>query len=137
MIIGLQLYSIRDLITEDNLWETLQKVRDAGYNAVEFAGYYDVPADEMKQKLEEIGLKPYSSHVPLDQLRDELDEVVDYAKTVGLEWVICPFAELKDKEEIDEVANLLEVKRLCNHMELRLAITITVMSLRRLMMNLP
>lgn len=107
MVIGLQLYSIRELITKDNLWEALGKVRAAGYNAVEFAGYYDVPATEFKAKLEEIGLEPYSSHVPLEHMRDRLDEVVEYSKDIGLSWVICPMAHTETLEQIEDLAKVL------------------------------
>lgn len=107
MVIGLQLYSIRELITEDNLWDVLGKVQAAGFNAVEFAGYYDVPAKEFKAKLEELGLEPYSSHVPYEHLKDKLDEVVEYSKDIGLSWVICPFARTETVEQIEELAKVL------------------------------
>ena len=107
MVIGLQLYSIRELITKDNLWDILGKVKEAGFNAVEFAGYYDIPAEEFKTKLDEIGLEPYSSHVPYEHMRDKLDDVVEYSKGIGLSWVICPFAQTDTLEQIEELAKVL------------------------------
>ena len=62
--IGLQLYSVRDDIKND-FKGTLQKVKDMGYEAVEFAGLFGYSGAEVKAMCEEVGVKPLSAHVPL------------------------------------------------------------------------
>ncbi len=104
--IGLQLYSVRDLLDGDVLG-MLKKVAACGYTCVEFAGYYGLEAAELLQLCQEAGLEPYSSHVPLERLRDELPKVVEEAKTLGLSYVICPYATFETVEDIDQVAGLL------------------------------
>lgn len=104
--IGLQLYSLREYVGEDPVG-MLRKVKECGFNAVEFAGYYDFDATELKSILDEIGLDPLSSHVPFQTLEERLDEVVDYSTKLGLKFVICPAAKLETAEDCKEVAAVL------------------------------
>ena len=62
--IALQLYSVRDDMAAD-FEGTLKKVKELGYDGVEFAGLYGKTAAEVKALCEEIGLTPISAHVPL------------------------------------------------------------------------
>ena len=62
--VGLQLYSIRDDMAKD-FKGTLQKVKDMGYDGVEFAGLFDNSPEQIKAWCKEIGLEPVSAHVPL------------------------------------------------------------------------
>ena len=82
--IGLQLYTLRDEASHDFIG-TLSKVADIGYRAVEFAGYGDIPAKEMKKVLDDLGLKAISSHVGLpfaqrEQLMSTLAWHIEYNK---------------------------------------------------------
>ena len=49
--IGLQLYSLKERCAE-NLIGTLADVAKAGYDGVEFAGYFGVPSKELKKQLD-------------------------------------------------------------------------------------
>lgn len=64
---GLQLYTIRTLLEKD-FFGTLKEVAGYGYEGVQFAGYYDTPADRLKEALNEYGLKAAGSHVPYEQV---------------------------------------------------------------------
>ncbi|WP_100404916.1 sugar phosphate isomerase/epimerase family protein [Bacillus solitudinis] len=88
--LGIQLYTLRHE-TEKDFVGTLKKVKDIGYEGVEFAGFGNLQADEMKQVLDDLGLKGISSHVQLDQLKDNLEDVIAYHKTVGIDTIVCPF----------------------------------------------
>ena len=48
--IGVQLYSLREQMKED-FEGTLKKVREIGYDCVEFAGYYDYSVEELNKYL--------------------------------------------------------------------------------------
>lgn len=98
--IGLQLYTLRDETAED-FRGTLRKVAELGYEGVEFAGYGDIPADEMKALLDELGLKAISSHVPLQAMRTDLQKEIDYLKTIGAEYIICPYLAPEDRPQGD------------------------------------
>ncbi|MDD4369242.1 MAG: sugar phosphate isomerase/epimerase [Oscillospiraceae bacterium] len=104
--IALQLYSIREFLEQD-FTGTLKKVKACGFDAVEFAGYYGYPAASLKQMLTDLGLEPYSSHVPFEMLRDHPDEAVAFAHELGLSYVICPGAPLNSQEDIRQAAAVL------------------------------
>ena len=44
---GIQMYSLRDIACDD-LEKALQTASQIGYKAVEFAGFYDCPAAQVK-----------------------------------------------------------------------------------------
>ncbi len=90
MKIGLQLYTLRDETAKD-FAGTLRQVAEMGYEGVEFAGYGDASAEEMRDLLNELGLVAFGSHVSLQRLEENLDEEIAYLKTVGATYVICPY----------------------------------------------
>ena len=61
--IGLQLYSVREDMQKD-FEGTLKKVKEMGYDGVEFAGLYGKTAAEVKAICKEVGLVPISAHIP-------------------------------------------------------------------------
>lgn len=98
--IGLQMYTLREETKADFIG-TLRKVAELGYEGVEFAGYGGVSAEDMKALLQELGMKAVGSHVGLQALRDNLQGEIDYVKTIGGQYLICPFmpAELRQDAE--------------------------------------
>ena len=65
--IALQLYSVRDDLEKD-FEGTLKKVKELGYDGVEFAGLYGKSPAEVKALCEKYGLVPISAHVPFVDL---------------------------------------------------------------------
>ncbi len=86
--IGLQLYSVRDLMAKD-FDGTLSKVRTAGYTVVETAGYYDRSAVDFRKAMDKAGLRCVSTHHTLNLLETQLDQWIDYGHTLGLEYIVC------------------------------------------------
>ncbi|MEW9699187.1 sugar phosphate isomerase/epimerase family protein [Paenibacillus sp. SI8] len=99
--IGLQLYTLRDNMAQD-MEGTLRHVAKLGYEGVEFAGYYDMPAAQLKQLLDEIGLKAIGSHVSLDNLRNNLQGEIDYLRTLGAKYIICPFVVEEQRQTAEQ-----------------------------------
>lgn len=114
-IVGLQMYSLRDM-TENDFPGTLRKVAELGYQAVEFAGYFGMAAGELKALLDELNLKAPSAHIGLtfddpDNLSANLAKEIEYAKELGLEYIITPWAPLPEEPtlaDIRELAAILE-----------------------------
>jgi sugar phosphate isomerase/epimerase len=88
--IGVQLYTVRDLMKND-FEGTIAKVAQIGYKEVEFAGYFGRTADQVKAVLEKNGLKAPSTHVQYDELDDKFPSVIEFSKTIGLDYIICPW----------------------------------------------
>lgn len=100
MGIGLQLFTLRDETAQD-FRGTLRKVAEMGYEGVEFAGYGGIPAEEMKALLDELGLQAIGSHVGLELLRNDLQKEIDYLKTIGAKYMMCPYVAPEDRENAE------------------------------------
>jgi len=93
--IGLQLYSVRELLPKD-FEGTLRKVREDGYTEVEAAGYYDKTAAEFRKAMDGAGLRCVSTHHALSLLQAKLDELIDYGHELGLDYIICSSSQRRD-----------------------------------------
>ena len=94
--VGLQLYSVREFMKQD-FYGTLKAVRDMGYEYVEFAGYFDKSAEEIKSILDELGLKCISVHQNLDGYEPDPAALVSFLKTFGVKYSVIPWYK---KEEL-------------------------------------
>ena len=84
--IGVQLYTVRDQAEKD-LPSTLAQIKKIGYEEVEtYWNVYDHPAAELRKMILDAGLKVPSGHFNYEGLPDKLD----YAKQLGVEFVVCP-----------------------------------------------
>lgn len=98
--VGLQLYSVREQCASD-LPGTLAAVSKIGYRAVEFAGYYDRSAKDLRKLLDDHGLVACGTHTPYESvLGDKLKETVEFNRTIGNKFLIVPWMnEAKSKQE--------------------------------------
>lgn len=92
--IGLQLYSVASDMGKD-VYSTLKKTAELGYTGVEFAGYFNVPAEQMKAWLDELGLKAYSSHFDVFA---NYEQDIDYLKKVGAKNAVLPYSPAFESE---------------------------------------
>ncbi len=88
--VGVQLYTVRDLM-KDDFEGTIAKVAKVGYKEVEFAGYFGRTASQINDVLAKNGLKAPSTHVQYDELDDKFPSVIEFSKAIGLEYIICPW----------------------------------------------
>ncbi|HUV62840.1 MAG TPA: sugar phosphate isomerase/epimerase [Sedimentisphaerales bacterium] len=88
--IGLQLYSVREDCKRD-LPGTIAAVGKMGYDGVEFAGYYDRSAEELRKMLDDNGLVCCGTHTQVDTLlEDNLAKTIEFNKTLGNKYLIVP-----------------------------------------------
>jgi sugar phosphate isomerase/epimerase len=99
--VGVQLYTVRDLMKED-FDGTIAKVAQVGYKEVEFAGYFGHTAQQVKDILQKNGLTAPSTHVQYDELDEKFPSVIEFSKTVGMDYIICPWIpeELRKSPDI-------------------------------------
>ncbi|MEM2889586.1 MAG: sugar phosphate isomerase/epimerase [Candidatus Bathyarchaeia archaeon] len=89
--IALQLYSVRDDCARD-LPGTLKAVADMGYDGVEFAGYYNRSAEELRRLVDDLGLKVAGTHIGLNTLQgEELKKTVEFNRVLGNKFLIVPW----------------------------------------------
>ena len=85
MKFAVQLYSVRDHINDGkDMLDVLGKVKEIGFDGVEFAGYFGLSAEELKARCDELGLTVVGSHLGLDDfLPENLEKTLNYGKTLG------------------------------------------------------
>ena len=93
--LSVQLWSLKSVISDFK--GTMEAIKKAGYDGVEFCGdstfYGNMEAGELKAYLDSIGLVSSGAHVGYAMLRDNLDEVIAYHKTLGSRYIIVPDSE--------------------------------------------
>lgn len=89
--IALQLYSLRDDAARD-FPSVVRAAAEIGYAGVEFAGYFGMDSKDLRALLDELNLKAVSTHIGFDQLSNRLEDVLDYAETLGMSHIVCPGA---------------------------------------------
>jgi len=88
--IGLQLYTVRGDCGKD-FPGTVAAVAKMGYAGVDFAGYYGRNAQQIKQILDDNGLKCCGSHIGLGTMQgDQLARTIEFHKAIGNKFLIVP-----------------------------------------------
>jgi len=99
--IGLQLYTVRDLMKQD-FDGTLAKVAATGYKEVEFAGYFDRSPKDVRAAVDRHGLTAPSAHIDYKSLSDDkFPAVIEAAKVVGHEYLVNPWIEEEIRKQPD------------------------------------
>jgi sugar phosphate isomerase/epimerase len=80
--IALQLYTLREQASED-FTGMLKSVAEAGYGAVEFAGYGELDASALRTIIDNLGLRAISSHVPFQRMVTEPGAVLNELRVLG------------------------------------------------------
>lgn len=98
--IGLQLYTVRDLMKQD-FDGTLAKVAAVGYKEVEFAGYFDHSPKDVRAAVDRHVLTAPSAHIDYKNLGDKFPEVIEAAKVVGHEYLVNPWIDEEIRKQPD------------------------------------
>lgn len=86
--IGLQIFTVRNQLPKD-FEGTLTKIAAIGYTEVEAAEFFGHSAAAVKRMMAQAGLKCVSAHYALPDLLKATPQIIDYAKTLGLRYVVC------------------------------------------------
>jgi sugar phosphate isomerase/epimerase len=105
--LGLQLYTVRSEMGKD-FEGSLQKVAAIGYKEVEFAGYYNKSPKEVREILDRHGLTAPSTHTPLTDIQNKLDQAIEGSKVIGHRFMICPYLDAKVRQSLDDYKRLAE-----------------------------
>jgi sugar phosphate isomerase/epimerase len=99
--IALQLYTLREQASEDFVG-MLKRVAEAGYGAVEFAGYGGLETAELRTIIDDLGLRAISSHVPFQRMETEPGAVLEELRVLGCEYAVVPGIpkEMRGKESL-------------------------------------
>ena len=97
---GLQLYTVRNDLKEENALEVMQKIKEAGYSYVQVAG--DLATIERTGLLAKAaGLRVVGSSSNISTVLDDFDKAIEIHKSIGA-YDIGVSANLKSIAEVEE-----------------------------------
>ncbi len=113
--IGLQLYSLREMVKDEGIQPVLETVAKMGYTHVETAGYDDgkiyglAPAD-FKKRVEDLGLRCTSAHLSQSITKDNeaevmawWDKAIETYNQVGAKYLVQPWMPINDQTTVDDM----------------------------------
>ncbi len=105
--IGLQLYTVRDQMKKD-FDGTIAKVAATGYQEAEFAGYFGRTPQQVKAVLERNHMTAPSAHIPIEDLRAKLPQVIEAAHVIGHQYIVNPWVNVEDRGPLDKWKKLAD-----------------------------
>lgn len=99
-VIGAQLYTLREYLkTPKDIAESLKKVREIGYEAVQISGMGPIDVEELKKILDGEGLTVCITHLPFQRLQNEIEEVIREHKILECKYVAVGSMPLEYRDE--------------------------------------
>ncbi|MFI4911193.1 MAG: sugar phosphate isomerase/epimerase family protein [Sedimentisphaeraceae bacterium JB056] len=110
--LGAQLFTLRDYLkTPSQVADTLKKVRQIGYEAVQVSGMCQIDEAELCRMLDGEGLVCAATHEPADMILDQPEKVAERLDKLGCKYTAYPFPagiEFKTKEDVLGLASKLD-----------------------------
>jgi sugar phosphate isomerase/epimerase len=128
-IVGLQLYSVRDDMTNDPLG-SLKQLAGMGYVYVEHANYvdrkfYGYPSAEFKRVLDDLGLKMISGHTVMGKehwdesgkdFSDSWKLTIDDAAVLEQKYVVSPWMDESMRKTYDDFRHYMDIFNKCGEL---------------------
>lgn len=118
--VGVQLYTVRDLIAKDAKG-TIKQVAGLGYSEVENFGYngkfFGMTASEYKTFLGDMGLKPASGHYMYGNFGNRQvpgtivygwEKAVEDAKAIGQDYMVVAYLMPNERKSLDDYKKIAE-----------------------------
>lgn len=113
--IGLQLYSLRDLVKEEGIQKVLETAAKMGYKNLETASYdngkiYGLAPAEFKKMVNDLGMKCTSAHLGQAFTKEKeaevmswWDQAIDAHNELGVKYMVQPWMPVNDKTTLDDL----------------------------------
>lgn len=89
MKFAVQMYSMRYFINEHGVEAAFKIIAEAGFEGVEFAGFYGMSSEKIQVLLEKYNLKAVSAHVDVN----DIDGQLPYLKKLGINYAVIPYVD--------------------------------------------
>ena len=113
--IGLQLYSLRDLVKEEGIQKVLETAAKMGYKNLETASYdngkiYGVAPSEFKKMVNDLGMKCTSAHLGQAFTKEKeaevmawWDKAIEAHNELGVKYMVQPWMPVNDQTTLDDL----------------------------------
>jgi sugar phosphate isomerase/epimerase len=105
--IGLQLFTVRDLLITD-FEGTLREIARLGYQEVEFANVLGPNLKQTRNLLRQLGLSAPSLHIDYDSLRKNAGASFATATALAAKFVVCPSFGHSERQTADDWKRVCE-----------------------------
>ena len=101
--LGIQLYTVRTLM-EKSVEDTLEAIAKVGYREVEWAGFFNRSARDLRALLRQFGLVSPGGHIDFNVVRDPsaFARALDDAATLGQRYIVGAWIDEKDRRSVDD-----------------------------------
>jgi len=106
--IGLQLYTLRDLLEKDAPG-TIRQLSAIGYKDVEIYSLYGKTPAEFSRILKDSGITASSGHYLLPAVKSEWNKRIEDAKTLGLRYMVIAILPPEERKSLDDYKKLAEL----------------------------
>lgn len=109
MKFAIQMYTLRHHINSpEDMLQILGNVKEMGFDGVEFAGFAGVPAEKLRARLDELGLKCVGAHMGLDDFTEEnLPKTLETAKILGTACIGIGGADTGTEDSLSHVLDVM------------------------------
>lgn len=105
--VALQLYTVRRDFAE-NQEETVRRVAEAGFTAVEVAGTGTMPAGQLRQLLDRFGLQAIGIHSSLQGLESDFEREVRDARALGIQYITTGYLPAEERQNPEQLGERLD-----------------------------
>ena len=93
----------------ENFLDILKKVKELGFDGVEFAGFHGYDAETLKKTLDELGLVTVGAHMNLDNdmAPDKIKGTLKFMQTLGAKTVGIGGADTSTETELNHVIEVM------------------------------
>lgn len=110
MKFAVQLYSLRHHMENgENFLDILKKVKELGFDGVEFAGFHGYDAETLKKTLDELGLVTVGAHMNLDNdmAPGKIEGTLKFMQTLGAKTVGIGGADTSTETALSHVIEVM------------------------------
>lgn len=97
--IGIQLKALHDECVAD-LEGTFAKLSELGYKGVEFCCFFERSPQEILDLLKKYDLELIATHVPLEDMLDDFDDILQYQKQLNAERIVITYGDMHGSESL-------------------------------------
>jgi len=88
MKIAAQLFTVREYVkTEKEIYQTLKKIKEIGYEIVQLSALGAYKPKNMKNQLDELGMSACVTHSPLDRIISDTEALITEHKLMGIKHI--------------------------------------------------
>ena len=93
----------------ENFLDILKKVKELGFDGVEFAGFHGYDAETLKKTLDELGLVTVGAHMNLDNdmAPDKIEGTLKFMQTLGAKTVGIGGADTSTETALNHVIDIM------------------------------